>query len=572
MKRNFISKKGLQKQANFRIFALVGILICINVLGTQFHFGFDLTRESRFTLSRPTVNLLENLKEVAVIDVYLTGKKFPAHFQRIQEAVVERLRSFKEVAGNKIVYRFIDPLEGKTEKEQKLIVHELEQKGILYIQVASKDDEDYSMKICFPYALVQYGGREMPVLLLENPPNKTAEEKINYSDALLEYKFVHALNALKQPARPKVAYLTGNGEMLDINTFDMLFNTLPYYYDLDTIDIKHKVQISPAYDALIINQPTEAFTEEEKFKIDQYVMHKGHVLWVVNNIIASLDSFRSSPQFVAMDYHLNLDDILFKYGVRINSNLIEDKQCAPLPRTFNGQVDVKDWVYFPRLNPVSEHPIVRNLDFILAGFSSSIDTIKTTGIKKTVLLQSSKYSRTALAPVRVSLSMMNYPIPERLFDKPYQPVAVLLEGRFASCFENRLAPSFVKFLDSIRQPFVRVVDTNSMIVVSAGNVFRNEYSTKQGVLPIGYYPYSTEFFENKSFLLNCLEYLTDKSGILESRSKQVKLRLLDEGRVKAEKDFWETLNVGFPILLILLFSSVYIFVRRRKYEGADIIK
>ena len=542
------------------------IIVCLNILTSYFHVSLDLTKEKRFTLSDPTKKLLRDMKEVAVVDVYLEGK-FPAKFQRMHEAVLERLRSFKEIAGNKIVFRFIDPLAGKTDKEQKQIVHDLEQKGVFFIQISSGDEEDYSMKIAFPYALVQYNGREIPVLLLENPPNKTAEEKIAYSEALLEYKFAYAINLLSKPVKPHVAYLTGNGEALGIGTFDMLNSTLPSYYNLDTVDLTRVTHITGAYDALIVNQPTETFTGPELYKLDQYVMHGGHVLWVVNNLKASLDSFRESPQFFAMDYGLGLDDLLFKYGVRVNNDLIEDKQCAPLPRTMNGQIDVKDWVYFPRFNPTSDHPIVRNLDFILGGFSNSIDTIKTTGITKTILLQSSKYSRTSMAPVRVSLSMMNYPIPEHMLNKPYRPVAILLEGKFSSPYTNRLAPAFLRTLDSLKLPFKKECDsTNSMIVISAGNIFHNEYSSKQGVMPIGYYPYSTEFFENKSFLLNCLEYMTDRSGVLEARSKQVKLRMLDEGRVKEEKSTWQAINVGIPVALVLIFASVYLFFRKRRYE------
>ena len=564
-------KKKLQQQATFRIIIMVLIIVCINILASFFHSGLDLTKEKRFTLSEPTRKLLKNMNEVAVIDVYLKGK-FPAKFQRIQEAVLERLRSFKDLAGNKIVFRFIDPLEGKSDKEQKQIVHDLEQKGIYFIQISSKDQEDYSMKICFPYALVQYNGKETPVLLLENPPNKTAEEKISYSEALLEYKFAYAINILSKPVRPRVGYITGNGELLGINTFDMLANTLPFYYDLDTIDLNHITHISGAYDAIIVNQPTETFTEPQLFKLDQYVMNGGHVLMVVNNLKASLDSFKDSPQFIAMDYGLNLDELLFRYGIRVNSDLVEDNQCAPLPRTMNGQVDIKDWVYFPRINPTSEHPIVRNLDFILSGFTNSIDTIRATGIKKTILLQSSKYSRTSMAPVRVSLSMMNYPIPDRLMDKPYKTVALLSEGKFASAFRNKLAPEFLKTLDSLKLPFKKFSDSNAkFIVLTMGNVFRNEYSAKQGVLPIGYYPYSSEFFENKSLLLNCLEYMTDHSGVLEARSKQVKLRLLDEARVRDEKSTWQIANVAIPAVLVLIFASGYLFFRRRRYEVKSIV-
>jgi ABC-2 type transport system permease protein len=560
-------KNVRQKQALIRIVIMAAILICVNVLASYFHTGLDLTHEKRFTLSEPTKKLLRNMREVAVIDIYLKGK-FPAELQRMQEAVRERLRSFKDFAGNKIIYRFIDPLEGKSEAEQKQIVHDLGQKGISYMPLRKKDDDEegYSMKICFPYALVQYNGKEMPVLLLENPPGKTPAEKISYAEANLEYKFANALNQMGRRDKARIAYVMGNGEEYGVPTIDML-STLPGAYDLDTVDLAHSLHISPAYDAIIVYEPTTPFTGPDKLKIDQYVMRGGHVLWVVNTMKASLDSLVNSPQFISTEYGLNLDDILFKYGVRINNDLIEDRQNIPLPRMMNGSTpELHEWVYFPKLNPTADHPIVKNMDFIMTGFSNSIDTIKNS-IKKTILLQSSKYSRTAGTPVRVSLSMMSYPLKNEMFNKPYQPVAVLLEGKFHSVYQNILAPEYLRLLDSLKEPFKPVCDSNnSMIVVSAGQIFSNGYTTKDGVLPMGWYKYTSEYYANKDFLLNCMEYLTDHSGILEARSKEVKLRLLDTGRAKDEKTTWQVVNVGIPITLVLVFASAYFFFRKRRYE------
>lgn len=561
-------KNQRQRQATIRVVVMIAILICVNVLASYFHNGIDLTKEKRFTLSAPTKKLLQDMQEVAVIEVYLQSStgKFPANIQRLQEAVRERLRSFKEIGGNKIIYHFTDPFAGKTDKEQKQIAHDLDQKGIHILQLNVQDDEEYSMKPFFPWALMQYNGKEMPVFLLENPPNTTADEKISYAEAKLEYKFASAINQMSKPDDPHIAYITGNNEPLGVNTLDMLA-TISRRYHVDTLDLSHSLNIPLVYDAIIINQPSIPFTGPEKLKIDQYVMRGGHVLWAIEALNAKLDSLANSPQFIALEYGLNVDDILFKYGVRINNDLIEDMQCLKLGRMLNGQVDARDWVYFPRLNPISNHPIVRNMDFIKAEFTSSIDTILSPGIKKTILLQSSKYSRNAPAPARVSLSMMNYPLKNEMFNKPYLPVAVLLEGKFRSVYERRLAPEYLQLLDSLQQPFKPACDSNnSMIVTSAGNIFGNEYTVKEGTLPIGYYKYSHEFFANKDFLLNCLEYLTDQSGILEARSKEVKLRLLDTGRAKDEKATWQFVNVGIPIAAILIFASCYIFFRKRRYE------
>ena len=570
MPKKIVDKNQRQKQATMRIAIMVAILVCVNILASYYHSGIDLTKEKRFTLSPSTKKLLGNMKEVAVVDVYLKGK-FPAMLQRLQEAVRERLRSFKDYAGNKIVFHFIDPFEGKTESEQKIIAHDLEAKGIRFLNLSVKDDEDYtnSNKPFFPYALVQYNGREVPVMLLEDPPHKSAAEKISYAEATLEYKFASAINQLNKNERTRVAYIVGNGEDLGIKSYDMLA-TLPHYYDLDTITLADLQY--PLYEAAIIAQPTSQFSGPQKLKIDQYVMHGGHILWAFNQLNASLDSLAAHPpQIIAMEYGLALDDLLFKYGCRVNNDLVEDMQCMQLARTQTGGTpEMRDWIYFPRLNPTAEHPIVRNMDFILGRFTNSIDTIRSPEIQKTVLLQTSKYSLSARSPVRVSLTMMNFPLQHEMFTKSYLPVAVLLEGKFHSAFQNLLAPEFVRYLDSVKQPFKPVCDTaNRMIVVSVGDIFSSEYTTKDGLLPMGYYKWSGEFFANRNFLLNCMEYLTDRSGILEARSKEVKLRLLDSGRTKSEKSKWQFINVSIPIAAVLVFASCYLFFRKRRYENKD---
>ena len=566
MAKKASGKNQKKQQAAIRIVVMAAILICVNVLASYFHSGIDLTKEKRFTLSPSTERLLKNMKEVAVIDVYLKGK-FPAGLQRLQEAVRERLRSFKDVAGNKIIFRFIDPFDGKSEAERKQIAHELDQKGVRAIELKTENDDEYSMKVFFPYALVQYNGRELPLYLLEKKSSGNTAEEISYAETQLEYKFANALNQMGKPDITRIAYVTGNGEPLGINTFDML-KTVAYHYYLDTIDLSRITKISLAYDAIIIAQPTLPFTGPEKLRIDQYVMRGGHVLWSLNMLKASLDSFANSPQFISMDYGLDIDDLLFKYGVRVNNDLVEDKLNLPLPRTMNdGPPQLHDWIYFPKLNPTSDNPIVRNMDFIRAGFTNSIDTIRTPEIKKTVLLQTSKYSLKSAAPVRVSLSMMNYQVKDEMFNKSYLPVAVLLEGKFKSAYQNRLAPEYLHILDSLEQPFKPVCDSdNSMIVTSVGDLFINRYTAKDGILPMGYYWYSKEYFANHDFLLNCLEYLTDRSGVLEARSKDVKLRLLDGGRVHEEKTKWQIVNIAIPIAAVLIFASAYFFFRKRRYE------
>ena len=562
-------KNKRQKQAIIRILFMVLILICVNILASYLHTGFDLTKEKRFTLTSSTKKMLQNMQEVAVIDVYLKGK-LPADLQRMQEAVREQLTAFKNIAGNKIIYRFIDPFEGKSDNEQKQIARDLHQKGIEYIPLSTKEDEGYSMKICFPYALLQYNGKEMPISLIEAPMGKSRSEQTTYSCALMEYKFASAINQLSKPKKPLIGYMFGHNEDMSVHSIDML-RTLSALYNLDSLNLSRTVHISNAYDAVIINMPTVPFTEPEKLKIDQYIMRGGHVLWVVNNMNASMDSLKQSQKFLAVEFGLNLEDMLFRYGARVNNDLIEDLQNAPIMIMSGNRPQKFPWVYYPRLNPTSEHPIVRNMDFILGGFTSSIDTILTAGIKKTVLLQSSKYSRSAGSPVTVSLTKLTYPGKNENYNKPYQNVAVLMEGKFHSVYNNRLAPAYLRLLDSLKEPFKPVCDSStSMIVTSVTNIFQNDFNQKDGPLPMGYYRLTQETFANSSFLLNCMEYLTDHSGILEARSKDVKMRLLDNGRVKDELTMWQWVNVCIPIAIVLVFASFYLFFRKRKYEIKNI--
>lgn len=585
MAKKKTSRNTRRRQAVMSLSLMALIIICVNILASYFHTGFDLTREKRFTLSPSTKNMLRNMKEVAVIDVYLKGN-LPADLQHIQEAVRDELASFKNVAGNKVIYRFIDPFEGKNENEKKQVAHDLYLKGIEPISLPTGDADDYSVKVCFPYALVQYNGQETAINLVESAQGKNSREsQIAFASALLEYKFASAINGLGKPTQPRIAYVYGHGEDMSIHSIDMLLTLGGYIdrdgtlkkglYKLDSLNLAQLIHIPNAYDAIIINQPNTPFSEPDKLKIDQYIMRGGNVLWAVNTMNASMDSFSKGMQkFLAVENGLNLDDQLFKYGARINTDLVEDKQCVPIPIVGGaGKMDLKDWVYFPRINPTGDHPIVRNMDFIIGGFTNSIDTIQSSELKSTVLLQTSKYSRTSSSPVTVAFTKIAFPGRMENFNKPYRPVAVLVEGKFHSLYQNRLARAYLATLDSLHEPFKPMCDSpGKMIVTSIGNIFQNDFSQKDGPMQLGYYKYTGERFANKDFLLNCLEYLTDKSGILEARSKDVKMRLLDKGRVLEEKTMWQWINVSVPIVLVLMFASAYTFFRKRRYESKKTIK
>lgn len=565
-------RKKQQRQATVRIVILLAILVCVNMLAARFHYGFDLTKEKRFTLSKATKDMLREMDGTAVVTVYLDGK-FPAGFQRLREATRERLVSFKEYAGNHVMYRFMDPFEGKTENEKAALYKQFGDKGIEPVNLSIKSSNDYTQQIIIPYAVVTYNGREMPVKLLETHLGLSDKEQLNNSESLLEYKLADAIHKLITPGKPTLAYVMGNGEVLGPRTYDAL-TTLEKQYRVDTIDLKSGAAIPRMYNTIIINRPTVPFDDKDKFKIDQYVMHGGHVLWLIDPLDAPVDSLRNSQQFITSEYNLNLDDLLFKYGVRINNDLIEDLQCNKIPVIQEGstadqpQYDFNNWYYLPVFTPSSHHPIVNNMDAIMGFFVSSIDTISNPEVKKTILLESSNYSRVTPSPVRVSLAMTKFAPRPELFNKPYQPVAVLLEGKFQSIFQNRLAPSFLKILsDSLKTPFKAQADSiGSMIVISDGDMLLNEFSQNQGMLEMGYWRFPPTRYANKAFFMNCIEYLTDHSGLLEARSKDLRLRLLDAGRVGKERTTWQFVNIGIPIILVLIFAACYLFFRKRKYE------
>lgn len=566
-------RKSQQRQATIRLVILLGILVCINMLAARFHYGLDMTREKRFTLSPATKKMLREMKGTAVVNVYLEGK-FPAGFQRLQESTRDMLRSFKEYAGDHIVYRFFDPFAGKDENEKANLYQQFAEKGIEPVNLSVRGANDYTQQIILPYAVVSYSGKEIPVKLLDTHLGMSDKEQLNNSESLLEYKLADAVHKLMMPEHPTLAYMMGNGEPLGPTTYDAL-STLSKQYRVDTFDLKTNYFIPSVYNAIIVNKPIEAFDDKDKFKIDQYVMHGGHVLWFLDMLNTPLDSLRTSQQFITTDYGLNLDDLLFKYGVRVNPNLIEDLQCNQIPVTVGQsadgqpQMELNNWYYLPVFSPTSHHPIVNNMDMVMGMFVNSIDTIANPEIKKTILLASSNYSRVTPSPVRVTFAMMRYKPRNELFNKPFQPVAVLLEGKFQSAYQNRIAGSFLKVLsDSLKRPFKASADADgSMIVVSDGDMILNQYSQARGPMEMGYWDFPATRYANKSFLLNCVEYLTDPNGVLEARSKDLRLRLLDAGRVTRERLTWQFVNVGLPIILVLVFASCYLFFRKRRYEG-----
>ncbi len=555
-----------KKQSYLQLIIAIVIIILLNAILSNYFFRIDLTKEKRYTLAEPSKNLAAKVKEGILVKVYLEGD-FPAGFKRLQKATKEMLDEFKIYSNNNIQYEFIDPLTNTTAKQSNEILQELSDLGLQATNIQLKKEDGFSQKIIVPGAVLYYGDKKIPINLLKSQFGQAPEAVINTSIEQLEYEMANALRKVTQTKVKRLAFLKGNGELEKWNIIDGKAE-LKKYYEIDDVDL---TAVPPSelnkYEGIIVPKPTLPFSDFDKFKLDQYVMHGGKIIWLVESQLADMDSLRNSPQYYSISYNLGIEDLFYKFGVRINNNIVQDLMCNSIPVLSgmkNGTPEQKllPWMYFPVVPPTSSHPIVRGVDPIWFQFASSIDTIPSKKIKKTILLASSPYSRVVPAPARVDIELARLEPDESLFRTGgNKTMAILLEGEFSSNFE------FI--FDKTKNPeldFKPKVENNKMIIISDGDVIRNQYSQSKGqVFPLGYDRYANQQFGNKRFLLNCVDYLCDDSGIIEVRSKEVTLRLLDKAKIKREKLFWQFINIGLPIILILIFAVANNYYRKRKY-------
>lgn len=567
-----------KRQSLVQLAILLAILALANVVASKIYTRFDLTKEKRFTLTQPTRDMLRNLDDVVYVKVYLEGE-FPAGFKRLRNSTLEMLNAFKAYSDTEIQYEFIDPMASPDQKEREAIAKQLMDKGLEPTRLV-ENQEGYSEKIIFPGAIVSYKGREMPVMLLQQQADKGPQETLNTSIALLEYNLANTISKLKREHRPALALIEGNGE-LPADAMQDMVATLSRYFLVDRFDLSSSSCIdNKKYDAIIVAKPTQKFEESQKYKIDQFVMNGGKVLWLIENMRSEMDSLKRGS-FVALDYGLNLEDQLFKYGVRVNFNNLKDLQCEQIPITVGTdqygnarQMKLFPWMYFPVItNTNNSHPLSKNLDAVLLRFAATIDTIpsKDAKIKKTILLSSSKYSKTIATPVKIDVAEVRIaPKPEE-YGNGNQAVAVALEGEFPSVFKNRLAFADQQALETAPdcQKFKDLSKPTRMVVVSDGDIIRNDFDLEtRKPSPLGFYKYTKSNYANRDFLLNAVEWLTDETGVIAARSKDIKLRLLDDQKVKSQRLMWQLLNVALPIVLIVAFGLGYNFWRNKRYGKA----
>ena len=569
------SKQNIQSIVQFGL--IIGIILLINILAnarfgnTALYGTLDLTEEKRFTLTDGTQQLLRDLDEVVTIEVMLAGKNLPASYKRLKEAIQQTLSDFRGISGY-IEYRFVDPMAGDSEQDMR-VQQELAQQGIYPVQNRVQQADEVSLKIIYPYARFYYKGREAAVNLLYNQvPGMPEAAVLENSIGLLEYQLANMIQKLQTPGRRNVVFITGHGELTPLETAD-LEQSLRAFYNTDRINLEEVVQIDPEIAAIIVAKPRFAFSERDKFKLDQYVMNGGKVLWLIDALRASLDSLRGTTDYIATDYQLNLDNLLFNYGVRIQPNLVLDLQHTRIPlntgRLGNAnQTELFGYPYHLVVIPTADHPIVKGLNPLNLKFASSIDTTSRTktGLQRTVLLSSSPRSRLQFNPIRLNFDFLQQALPREQFNKGEQPLAVAIEGTFPSLYENRVTESMLQGLEEMGMNFKTSSVPNRMVVVADGDIARSTVNYEEGTfMPLGYNDFEKYQFSNKYFLINALEYLLDTQGLLEARGKEVKLRLLDETRAQGEKTYWQLLNIGLPLVFLFLTGWLYTFLRKRRF-------
>ena len=572
-------KRNIRRSNITGLLLAVAIIVLVNIIAAFIFTRFDLTAEKRYSLSPATKTLLKKLDDVVFFKVYLAGD-LPSGFQRLSNETREMLDEFRAYS-KKIQYEFVNPSDNPNAKDRNDSYKLLVENGLqpTNLQVSKKGAS--SQIIIFPGAIVSYHGKQIPVQLLMAQLQEESNKVLNNSIQALEYNLASAIKNLTTPVKPRVAIIEGHGELTEMETYD-LQNSLAEFYNVERVAIKHKISslairlktdsthdaLVNKYRAIIIAKPSTQFDERDKFLIDQFIMRGGKVLWLIDPVFASMDSIKVNST-MGIPNDINLEDMLFNYGVRLNTNLVQDLTALKIPIK-TGQIgdqpqfDFFTWYFFPVLMPSVKHPIVNGLNAIKTEFISTLDTVTAPGVKKTYLLETSPYSRTVTVPALIDLEIVKKKPNERAFNRGPFPVAVLLEGTFTSTFLHRLPPEVAGDPNLAYRPSSK---PTKMIVISDGDVAKNQFHYSKGYpLPLGYDQYTRQTFGNKDLVLNAINYLCDDSGLISVRSRELKLRMLDATRAANQRLFWQLLNILLPILLITGFGILKFQLRKRAFS------
>jgi ABC-2 type transport system permease protein len=548
--------------------AVAGIIL-VTSASSFLRVRFDLTEDKRYTLSEPTLKVLSDIKNDIYIQVYLDGE-IPIPLKRMKRSVSEMLDEFRIASGRKIDYEFINPSEGKDSKQRETQYQALINKGLSPVNIQAGDAEGgSSQKIIFPGMIVNYNGIEVPVNFLKNNPSIPYEQNIIHSIEGLEYEMIQTISTVSSDTIYKVAFIEGHDELSEIETADITFN-LAKFFTVDRGIIGGKIGILDKYAAIVIAGPEKEFNESDKLVIDQYIMNGGKVLWLFDEVVINSDSLIYG-ETVGIYRPLNIEDMLFRYGARVNPAVVQDLECMIIRlKVGNGNSNQQfvpaPWVYYPLLVPASDNPITRNLNRVKGEFTNFIDTVGLDGaIRKKILLTTSNFSRSVSPPMVISLREAEITPNEKDYNKPDLPVAVLLEGIFPSVFKNRMTTR----LTDDKNLKIRTESIESkMIVIADADIIRNEVrrvGLEETPLPLGQDKYTGQMFGNRDFLINCLNYLVDNNGIMELRSRELKMRLLNTAKIKTGKLKWQIFNITGPVLIVIMAGLLYSYFRKKSY-------
>jgi len=553
------------KWVNF-LFILLALL-ALNIGGQYFFHRFDFTSDKRFTLNDKTRKLLGRTEKPVTITVFLDGE-LPAAFKRLQSSVMDLLADYKAYSKADLKVIFIDPLAGLNAADQDTVINNLYQQGIEPTNLSVKTESGLTQKLVFPMAMIESDGKQMPVKLLQNlDAGGSYEDNINRSIENLEYTFTSSIKKVITGNNPRIGFTESNGEPSDLQLYDAM-HTLANSFEVGRVDLNtiDKTGLDKLK-MMVIVKPQLAFSETEKYKINYFVMNGGCVLWSIDQVSAELDSLRGKGSQMVFNKNLNLDDMLFIYGARINYNIIADKNAAEIPVSTGvvggqPQLQLVPWLYYPILLPDTSASMVKNLDGIKAEFPSTVDTIGAKGVKKTYILTTSNFNKVFNVPKLFSLQMVAEQPDPKSFQNSLQSAGVLLEGNFPSVFAGRPLPA------GISAPFTTASSSKptKMVVIGDGDIFKNQVVAKDNSpLPLGFDRYTQRTYGNKALLLNIADYFTDDDNLIVLRNKDLKIRLLDKGKVKVEKTKWQIVNIVVPLLLLIFFAIFQHYYRKYKY-------
>ena len=573
-------RKNLKKNQLISFGITLIVIVAINIIASFVYTRFDLTSEKRYTLSDTSKEILKNLDDYVYFRVYLEGD-FPAGFKKLRKETKEMLDEFRAYS-KYIDYEFINPSESNDAAERNETYKLLYQSGLNPTEIAMQTKAGAQQLIIWPCTLISYQEKEKPLDLLDTHIGESSNQVLNNSAQNLEYKLISSIKELTQDKKPSVAFIEGHGELNEDEVYDIT-RTLQKKYNVQRVTLDEQITalnkrtvthdssivISSNYDAIVIAKPTKPFSEKDKFIIDQYVMHGGKVLWLVDPVFATMDSLQMSESTIGNALNVKLDDMFFKYGLRLNSNLLLDLNSAKIAlRTgqMGGQAQIEyfNWYYFPLLNAASNNSIVKNINPVKADFISSIEPVMSdSDVQKIPLLKTSNYTNISNTPAYITLGMLRQKPDQRMFSQKSQNVAYLLKGEFESLYANRMTSGIT---ESKEIGFKASSEPTSMIVVADGDIIRNQFHIPKGYpLPLGFDQYTQITYGNKEFIENAISYLVDGEGLIEVRSRELKIRLLDMNKVNNDALLWQVVNVVLPSVVMVVFGFILAFIRKRKF-------